>query len=517
MGFLSDLDKVSILSNGNNFLNRGEYGFAKIQFNRYLDLYGYEEGVMERKALCHMNLREYREAISCYNTILSHGRNKFALNHKGHAYNELRQPASALNPLNECTKYYPDFAEGWTNKGRSLAALERYSESFECYTKALELEPHLYEAQVGLQFLIDKKNEYNNKAIKLDDEGRYSEAIKYYDKAIEITPNDAILYSNKGISLENKNDINEAMKTFESALEYDAYNDVARNRLSIIYNRKGNEAHNIGQYKKAVEFYDKSLEMDRDDPIVLCNKGGSLYHNNEKEEALKIFRIVLSIDSEYETALDYIQKLKDEGFDVEFHIENEEDEEESLEITEENQDYIEKLENLFILYEQGKITKNEYEIQKEELINDYDDTPPYVPSYSYGDYYDPSSAPPSDRQLAYAIEDCNETLMNDPNNLFDTRRKAQCLESLKKYKIAVKYYNRLLKLDSYDYINWYYKACCLEEWGKNEEALECINQALDLAPDDSYCWGLKARVLDNLGRYDESRRCAEKEVEYFGF
>ena len=82
MGFLSDLDKVSILSNGNNFLNRGEYGFAKIQFNRYLDLYGYEEGVMERKALCHMNLREYREAISCYNTILSHGRNKFALNHK---------------------------------------------------------------------------------------------------------------------------------------------------------------------------------------------------------------------------------------------------------------------------------------------------------------------------------------------------------------------------------------------------------------------------------------------------
>ena len=463
MGFLSDLDKVSILSNGNNFLNQRQYGLAKIQFKRYLDTYGYEEGVVERKALCHMQLGEYGEAISCYNTILSHGRNKFALNNKGHAFNENGQPNTALKALNECTKYYPDYAEAWSNKGRSLAALGRYSESFECYEKALEIKPYLYEAQVGLQFLVDKKNEFNNNAIELDGKRKYNEALKYYDKAIEITPNDSILYSNKGVTLRNKNDnegaikafeealkydnfngmaldnlsilynekgiradnarnyekaieyydkaiemdptdsiiysnkgvalknknnIEDAIKTFEEALEYNKSNEVAMNNLSIIYNEIAVEADNAGNYEKALKYYDKSLEMDNKDPIVLCNKGILLYENNNKKDSTIWFRKALDIDKENGTALKYLSIISKEEKEREKKLRKEEEEKkkakqtpkkidgnkEVKKIFKKGKNDIDEIERWFNLYEKGAITKEEYEIKKNEILNFTEDS-----------------------------------------------------------------------------------------------------------------------------------------------
>jgi Ca-activated chloride channel family protein len=46
-----------------------------------------------------------------------------------------------------------DTAEGWFNRGNTLAHLERYEEAMEAYERALEIQPDYQQAQANLEYL----------------------------------------------------------------------------------------------------------------------------------------------------------------------------------------------------------------------------------------------------------------------------------------------------------------------------------------------------------------------------
>lgn len=210
MGLLSDMDKLDILNNGYNFLESGEYGYAKLQFQRYLDLYGYEQGVVERKAFCHVQLNEYKEAINCYDEILKHTQDQYALNNKGHLYNELGNPNMALSTLDLCTMFYPEYADGWSNKGRSLAALGRKDESLECYQKALQIDPYHTEANIGYEYLTNRRYVINDNYVPITETSQTSQTNirdhttnpRYYGDNKEKSS----LNENSGSSFDNRNE-----------------------------------------------------------------------------------------------------------------------------------------------------------------------------------------------------------------------------------------------------------------------------------------------------------------------
>ena len=109
LGFISDIEKASILNNGINFFNQRQYGLAKIQFDRYLNTYGYDKWVVEIKANCHMLLQEYEEDIDKYEKLLKD------------------------DPKNTDNLFFIYY---------DLMKLERYEEALEYCDKLLEINPY---------------------------------------------------------------------------------------------------------------------------------------------------------------------------------------------------------------------------------------------------------------------------------------------------------------------------------------------------------------------------------------
>jgi serine/threonine protein phosphatase PrpC len=100
-----------------------------------------------------------------------------------------------IKQINEIIKDYfdpilkinRDLPDVWYNKGIALFNLSRYEEALECYTKALDLDPH------SIDFL-------NNIGICYEKLESYSKALEYYTKALDLD-------SNYIYSLENKSRI----------------------------------------------------------------------------------------------------------------------------------------------------------------------------------------------------------------------------------------------------------------------------------------------------------------------
>lgn len=160
MSFLNGSDKLEILRNGQKLFYERKYKLANQEFERYLDIYGYDEEVMKMKVICYLLLKEYKNAKNYCDRILRRDHlNEFALINKGHAFNELEKYDYALKALEIATYYYPYNPDAWCNKGRTLALLGRYDDSIECYKKSLELDPYHNEARIGLQIVNEKINE----------------------------------------------------------------------------------------------------------------------------------------------------------------------------------------------------------------------------------------------------------------------------------------------------------------------------------------------------------------------
>ncbi|MFX0069972.1 MAG: leucine-rich repeat domain-containing protein [Candidatus Hermodarchaeota archaeon] len=68
------------------------------------------------------------------------------------------------------------------------------------------------------------------------------------------------------------------------------------------YDEKGNYLMDSKQYKKAMEWYDKALETDTDNIILLNQKGVCLINLEQYDESLKCFNRLLEIDSKDSTA-----------------------------------------------------------------------------------------------------------------------------------------------------------------------------------------------------------------------
>ena len=121
MSFLNGSDKLKILRNGQKLFYERKYKLANKEFERYLDIYGYDEEVMKMKVICYLFLKEYKNAKNYCDRILRRDHlNEFALINKGHAFNELEKYDYALKALEIATYYYPYNPDAWCNKGRTF-------------------------------------------------------------------------------------------------------------------------------------------------------------------------------------------------------------------------------------------------------------------------------------------------------------------------------------------------------------------------------------------------------------
>lgn len=187
---------------------------------------------------------------------------------------------------------------------------------------------------------IEEKGHYHQYYDSNHDNGDYGE--KYFDMYLKIEPQSINGLCDKAMSLSNKNKLKEAIKYMDKAFKnYDKYSQKEKPRIShedirmgkiellmkdnqdqkalseinkyekkfgenkkeIFY--KGQLLERTGEYEKALEYLNRSLEEDNT-IIALNSKGNSLYELKRYKEALKAYNSCIAHEKDVKDELELI-------------------------------------------------------------------------------------------------------------------------------------------------------------------------------------------------------------------
>lgn len=242
-----------------------------------------------------------------------------AYNNRGFIYDKLRQHEQAIANYDEAIQLNPRYANAYNNRGMSYHALKKYPQAIEDYGKALALQP-------------DNASIYSNRASAYFMLGRYESALEDFDKAIKLQPDYAFAYKNRSILYltQGKNELgcNDAQKACilgdcaalesakgrglcgptnkETAVGWadkkeetaddwiskeqalwngSEYSDPAKaveylnNAIKLkqnnasYYNKRGLAYYHLGNYKSAIEDYNKAIRLKPDFSLAYYNRG----------------------------------------------------------------------------------------------------------------------------------------------------------------------------------------------------------------------------------------------------
>jgi serine/threonine protein kinase/Tfp pilus assembly protein PilF len=221
----------------------------------------------------------------------------------------------ARQMFNKAIEIDPDYARAYAGVADSCSMLYTYFDAREfnlkqadiASHKALELDPELAEAHVARGLAVSLRKEFAEAekefetAMKLDPKlfeaaywygralqsaGRFDEAIKMFERAVALHPEDyhavvflTLAYISAGRIAESEIQLRRGLKLMHERLE--VYPDDARaaNLSSGLYAR-------LGEVDKAVEFAERSLSIDPEDPMLLYNVACTYAGLNRIDDAL---------------------------------------------------------------------------------------------------------------------------------------------------------------------------------------------------------------------------------------
>lgn len=246
-----------------------------------------------------------------------------------------------------------------------------------------------------------------------------------------------------------------AIQNFDKAIEVDSHN-------SGPYFSKGLALTELGRHEEALQAYDKAIEIDPGDKRAWNGKGLALTNLGRYEEALQAYDKLTALDSKI----------------------------------------------LFLWSSRGLAT---YELSPQ----------------LYQSGHNQSDVPTEIENYEEALQAYNKAIEHDPNNMIALNSKGVILNELGRHEEALQAINKAIEIDhgrpkgifSNKRLNseipkaWYNKGCALTNLGRYEEAIEALDKAIDLDPQYANAWYSKGTVLDELSRHDEAQVCYDKAKE----
>jgi len=287
------------------------------------------------KGLTLFHLGRFEESIKCYDEAIElHPSNRFPFLDK-HMLSEI-----------------------WLEKGISFARLERFDEEIIACEKALEIEPENERAKryirvtsylrgihgYGLGRDMDEIKyldifiKYHdkidsfccgvlfNKANELQKSGEYKKSLIYYEKILKYNPKDKrILYAKvkllKGLKKkpEAQNLLLEIIKIDQELLQEGIeLKKAGKKEEALIYFNKVDFSYkhifeaqmlkaqihlDSKKYSKAVESYNKAIEIRPNDPMLLFLKGGMCFQNKDIKQFEECFKKIWKLNPNFDEVL----------------------------------------------------------------------------------------------------------------------------------------------------------------------------------------------------------------------
>ena len=119
----------------------------------------------------------------------------------------------------------------------------------------------------------------------------------FLDKILEINPQDPEIISRKALIFEFQGNIEKAVNFANKSLEIDSTNIVALQTKGII-------DFNNNEYENSIKYFDAILQQNENEPLSLLNKGLALEQMRKSEDAMNCFRKLFNFDSLNNASLD---------------------------------------------------------------------------------------------------------------------------------------------------------------------------------------------------------------------
>uniref|UniRef100_A0A7S3A2U7 UDP-N-acetylglucosamine--peptide N-acetylglucosaminyltransferase SPINDLY n=1 Tax=Rhodosorus marinus TaxID=101924 RepID=A0A7S3A2U7_9RHOD len=182
------------------------------------------------------------------------------------------QPADKEKALSELRK-----VTELQDKAFRLTNEMRYVDAEKIWTKIIELNNTNAAA-------------YSNRGNCRTSQGQFEEAVSDFEMAIKLAPDEPDPYLGKGVALEGE-------KRFKEALEcYETSNAKSISRYGaedpVTYNNRGNAHAGLGEWDKAVEFYHKAAEMNKNYVFARANEALALYQLGSYEKSTSMMRFL---------------------------------------------------------------------------------------------------------------------------------------------------------------------------------------------------------------------------------
>jgi tetratricopeptide (TPR) repeat protein len=267
--------------------------------------------------------KKFKEALRCYEDALRIHRETATqgngvvkvLHSKGLAYQGMAEARKAetteLKVLKSMTNDQKEEAE------EEVKAL--YSLAIEFYKQSLQIQEEFVASRFHLGLMYHRINDFHEalkcfskvliwenkdktvyiaRGVVYQDMGNHSLAIEDFDKAIELEPTQSEAYQLRGLSKYYNKRHNEAIEDFnESAdrqmkLRYDNDN-IPEN--PAIDDGRGLCYHALGNYQKAVQFYNDAIEKQKDNTTFLMHRAQCEYDQGQHDKSIEDLLIGLQV------------------------------------------------------------------------------------------------------------------------------------------------------------------------------------------------------------------------------
>ncbi|MDD3574456.1 tetratricopeptide repeat protein [Methanospirillum sp.] len=172
-------------------------------------------------------------------------------------------------------------AQDWIDQGSRFAKDELYVEAVDAYSHSIRLDP------------INPKV-WTFRGIALQHLGRQQEAMNDFDEAIRLNPDESGAWQGKASSYVENGQYKLAIKAAERSLELAGPEDKKENSwllLGFAYNR-------LEQYEKALQMFDKAIEIDPKRLDLWQHKAYTLTKLGRYMEVLKCYEVMTGIDKD---------------------------------------------------------------------------------------------------------------------------------------------------------------------------------------------------------------------------
>ncbi|MFX1451723.1 MAG: tetratricopeptide repeat protein, partial [Promethearchaeota archaeon] len=346
--------------------------------------------------------------------------------------------------------------EAWKDQGDIFRAERNYQKAYECYQRALEIDPEDVRAKVMIELLQDKISPSISQAEPP------STIIK---EKIEKKPEPIII---RPSIIREETPKEKAISLFDQGFDF----------------------FKVGEYKRSISYFEKTIELYPQFKNAWYSLGVAHMNLGNFEKAIECFEKEIEIDPSNKLAKAFMNSLKKRYLKSEVEVKP------SIpEIKEMPEEKAKKL------YDMGKDFYNSENYLK--AIEYFEKAVKLTPQLKEA-WYELGLSHAALGNMEKVIESHKKVIEIDPEFKEAWKFLGTAYLSQKNYQEAILSYNKVLELDPQDTYSWYYMSKCFEKLEKYQNMIQCLVNVVSIDPMDKRAWFNLGTVYEKLGHNKEA-------------